>query len=275
MSEGTAPERIEIWFLNDARAGRKGMLARTWARRGPRPRIQRHHRYGYAYLFKAARSTDPRAVEHVCARANTDEMKRQRADIAVAVAPGHHGVVMLCGVRWHRSKTLGISTNLTLVRLLAHGPVLHPVEHVFRFLKANVLANRVFPTVEDVYANLAETWDKFASQPNRIASITTRTWARITAPSWPPRAVTACIGQDFWQRDACVVERFREHSHYPIRRRTLLAVPRRAPTVSDPQMRRAPIPRPPRSHQFYDFIMCRRRNARHGVSLQPLLHSSL
>lgn len=186
---GTAPERIEIWFQDEARAGQKGMLARVWAHRGSRPRILRDHRYGYAYLFGAARSTDPRAVGHVCARANTDEMNRHLADIAAAVAPGHHGVVILDGAGWHRSKALEIPANLTLVRLPAYSPELNPMEQVFQFLKANFLANRVFPTVEDVYTNLAEAWNRFASQPDRVASITARTWARADAPAEPAHAI--------------------------------------------------------------------------------------
>ena len=186
---GTAPERIEVWFQDEVRAGQKGMLARVWARRGSRPRIVRDHRDGYAYLFGAARSTDPRAVGHVCARANTDEMNRHLADISAAVAPGHHGVVILDGAGWHRSKALVIPANLTLVRRPAYSPELNPMEQVFQFLKANFLANRIFPTVEDVYANLAEAGNQFASQPDRIASITARTWARINASAEPAHTI--------------------------------------------------------------------------------------
>ena len=79
--------------------------------------------------------------------------------------------------------------NLTLLHRPAYSPELNPMEQVFQFLKANFLANRVFPTGEDVDANLAEAWNRFASQPDRIASITARSWARVNAPAEHPHAI--------------------------------------------------------------------------------------
>lgn len=36
----------------------------------------------------------------------------------------------------------------------------------------------ILPTVKDVYADFAEAWKLFASQPGRIASVTVRSWRR-------------------------------------------------------------------------------------------------
>ena len=157
------------------------MLSRGWARKGKRPRILRDHRYGYAYLFAAARPEDPVAVGHVCPRANTAEMNRHLLDISRAVKPGCHAVVILDGAGWHRSKDLEVPDNVTLLRLPPYSPELNPIENLFAFLKSNYLANRVFATVDDVHAAIADAWNALLSDPDRISSITTREWAKCTA----------------------------------------------------------------------------------------------
>ena len=170
---------IEVWFQDEARAGQKGMMSRIRARTGTRPRIVRDHRYGYGYLFAATRSDDPAAVGHVCPRANTEEMNRHLDDVAQRVSPGKHAVVVLDGAGWHRSKALRVPDNLTLLRLPPYSPELNPVEQVFAYLKANFLSNRVFPTVEAVHQALGDAWRKFVADPDRIASITARAWAKV------------------------------------------------------------------------------------------------
>ena len=119
-------------------------------------------------------------------------MNRHLADVVAAVAPGHQSVVILDGAGWHRSKAIEIPASLTPVRLPAYSPELDAMEQVFQFLKVGLLASRVFPTVEDVCANPAGPWNRFASQPDRVApptGLTARAWARVTAPDRAAHAI--------------------------------------------------------------------------------------
>ncbi len=104
VPEAVDPERVEIWFQDEARAGQKGMLARLWARKGTRPRVVRDHRYGYCYLFSAACPARGVSAGHVCDRANTEEMNRHLAEIAAKVRPGGHAIVILDGTARRPSK---------------------------------------------------------------------------------------------------------------------------------------------------------------------------
>ena len=168
--EETDPEGIEIWLQDEARAGQKGMLSRVWTRKGSRPRVVRDHRYGYAVLFAAVRPANPVAVGHICDRANADEMNRHLADIAAAVPPGHHAVLVLDGAGWHRAKRLEVPANISLMRLPPYSPELNPTENVFAFLKGAFLANRVFATVQEVRDGIASAWTSLPLGPreNRI-----------------------------------------------------------------------------------------------------------
>ncbi len=177
--EGAAPERIEVWFQDELRAGQKGTNTRIWARRGVRPRAVRDHRYGYRYLFAASRAGDPCAVGHVCGRANTDEMNVHLEMISAKVKPGNHAVVVLDGAGWHRSRALVVPGNVSLLHLPPYSPELNPVEQVFDYLRSNFLSNRFFPTVADVQASMLDAWNAFEADLERIASITKRSWARV------------------------------------------------------------------------------------------------
>ena len=68
------------------------------------------------------------------------------AEIAQAVAPRAHAVVLLDRAGWHVSTKLAVPANITLVPLPAKAPELNPVENVWQFLRDNWLSNRVFAT---------------------------------------------------------------------------------------------------------------------------------
>ncbi len=187
LPEGTDPASVDVWFQDEARLGQKGMLTRVWARRGSRPRVPRDHRYGYCYLFSAICPESGMSAGHVCDKANTDEMNRHLVDIAAAVPQGRHALVVLDGAGWHRSKSLEIPDNVSLLRLPPYSPELNPVETVFQFLKQGNFANQVFATAEVVKDRVEEVWNDFARTPGRIASLGKRSWAKlVTTPTAQP-----------------------------------------------------------------------------------------
>jgi hypothetical protein len=46
-------------------------------------------------------------------------------------------------------------------------------------MRANKLAITVFDDYDDIVATTCEAWNFFANDPDRIASITSRTWATV------------------------------------------------------------------------------------------------
>jgi hypothetical protein len=68
------------------------------------------------------------------------------AEVAQAVAPGAHGVMLMDRAGWHCTKDLAVPDNLTLVLLPARAPELNPVENIWQtvcsFLKRRWLVPR-------------------------------------------------------------------------------------------------------------------------------------
>ena len=163
-------------FKTKHASAKKGMLTRVWARRGSGPRVPRDYRY----LFSAICPESGISAGHVCDRANTDEMNRHLVDIGAAVPRGRHALVVLDGAGWHRSKSLEIPGDVSLLRLPPYSPEPNPVETVFQFLKQGNFDNQVFATAEEVKDRVEKVWNDFAHTPGGVASLgKKRSWARL------------------------------------------------------------------------------------------------
>jgi hypothetical protein len=177
------PERargkpIEVWFQDEARVGQQGTLARIWARRGSRPRAPRDRRYAWTYLSGAVCPERAVGAGLVLPYANLEAMGLHLAEISREVTPGAHAVVVLDGAGWHGTPALRTPGNLTLLPLPRYSPELNPVESVWEYLRQNYLGLRVWPDYAAIVETCCTAWNALMREPDRIASITRRDWAR-------------------------------------------------------------------------------------------------
>ena len=87
----------------------------------------RDTRYEWAYLFGAVCPGRGVAAGLVLPHANTEAMNLHLAEIASAVAPGAHAVLVLDGAGWHGGKDLVVPQNITPLTLPPYSPELNPV----------------------------------------------------------------------------------------------------------------------------------------------------
>ncbi len=97
---------------------------------------------------------------------------------------GNHAALVLDGAGYHIAAALNIPENVTLVRLPPYAPELNPIENVWEYLRGNKLAITVFDDYDDIVDKACDAWNFFEQDPNRIASITARTWATVN--NWGP-----------------------------------------------------------------------------------------
>jgi hypothetical protein len=171
---------LEIWFQDEARVGQKGTLTRIWARKGSRPRKPQDTRYEWAYIFGAVCPARAVGAAIVMPYADTEAMNQHLAVIAARIAPGAHGVIVLDGAGWHSSKALLTPPNLTLVIQPPFAPEVNPAENVWEYLRKNKLAIRVHETYDDIVQACCQAWNDLMATPQRIASIATRAWAKVS-----------------------------------------------------------------------------------------------
>ena len=159
--------------------GQQGTLTRKWARRGTRPRAPRDTRYKWSYIFGAACPERGAAAGLVLPYVDAQAMNLHLEEIARAVAPGAHALLIMDGAGWHTAKAITVPDNVTLLKLPPYAPELNPMENVWAYLRANKLAITVFDSYEDILDKCEAAWNFLANDPQRVSSITKRHWATV------------------------------------------------------------------------------------------------
>jgi putative transposase len=109
---------------------------------------------------------------------NIEAMNEHLAEISRRVSVGAVALLVLDGAGWHSSPRLLVPKNIVLLPLPPYSPELNPMENVWEFLRGNWLSHRVWDTYEAVLDGCQHAWNKLMEAPDRIASLTTRTWAK-------------------------------------------------------------------------------------------------
>jgi hypothetical protein len=141
---------LEVWFQDEMRIGQKNPRTRCWARRGSRPVASQDLRTASAYLFGAICPERGTGAAVIMPRPNTEAMQGHLNEIAGAVSPGAHAVVLLDQAGWHTTPKLSIPGNITLLPLPPRSPELNLADSLWQFLCQTFLSNRVFETYEAI-----------------------------------------------------------------------------------------------------------------------------
>ena len=168
---------IEIWFADEARIGQKNKITRRWAKRGTRPSAPKDQRTASAYIFGAICPAHGKGAGLVLPRCTTQGMTLHLKEIAQAVAPEAHALVLVDQAGWHQSKNLVVPANITLVPLPSKAPELNPVENIWEYMRENWISNRIFASYGDILDHCCDAWNKLTNRPWLIMSIGLRDWA--------------------------------------------------------------------------------------------------
>src|SRR2546422_998993 len=125
-------DTIEIWFADEARVGQKNKITRRWAKRGTRPSAPRDQRTASTYIFGAVCPKRGKGAALILPACNTEAMNLHLAEIAAAVAPAAHAVLLVDQAGWHMSTRLVVPANITIIALPPKCPELNPVENVWQ-----------------------------------------------------------------------------------------------------------------------------------------------
>jgi hypothetical protein len=183
IGQAVGGKPLEIWFADEARVGQKNKIPRRWAKRGTRPSAPKDQRTQSAYLFGAICPAAGKGGGLVLPRCTTEGMTLHRTEIAQAVAPGAHALVLVDQAGWHPSKRLVVPTNITLVPLPAKAPEFNPVETIWPFMRENWLSNRIFTSTQTSSPTAATLGTSSRTRPGS---------------SCPSDCVTGLTGSDQW-----------------------------------------------------------------------------
>ena len=174
-------ERVELWFMGEARVGQKGRTTHVWCERGVRPRGARDVGFASTWLFGAVCPERGAAIGLVLPEASTAAMNLFLAEIGAGLPERTHAVLVLDRAGWHTGHGLDVPPNLTLVHLPAYSPELNPVEKLWQVLRERFLSHRLFRDLDAVIDAACDAWRRLGDEPGRVRS--------LTAFPWLPRSV--------------------------------------------------------------------------------------
>lgn len=134
-------------FQDEARFGRMSDPRACWAPAPHRPVVNlaliREYRYEYAAVSPWDGSLDFMTAEKM----NTEKMSRFLEQVSKA-HKDEFIVMVVDGASSHKSKELFIPKNVALIRLPPYSPELNPAEQIWKILRRDYFANRVFDTLD-------------------------------------------------------------------------------------------------------------------------------
>ena len=170
-------ERVELWFMDEARVGQKGRLTHVWYQKGMRPRRVRQQGFSSAHLFGAVCPERGEGVALVLPEVSVAAMSLFLGELAAAVPAGAHAALVLDGAGWHVGEDLAVPANLTLVPLPPYSPELNPVERVWEYLRDRWLSHRVLAGGYEAVVDAAcAAWNALLAEPGRLRSLTSFPW---------------------------------------------------------------------------------------------------
>lgn len=104
----------------------------------------------------------------------TEAINERLAEIPGAVAPGAQAVPVPDEAGWHGAKALTVPDTITLLPLPPRAPQLIPAESVCTQARANRPAITVFDTCDAIVTACRTAWNRVATDPGTVTSITSR-----------------------------------------------------------------------------------------------------
>src|SRR6266496_1098239 len=175
-------ERFEIWSQDEARVGQTGRTGYIWWQRGDAPRGRRDFGHRSAWIIGAVCPARDTGVALVMTRLDTKAMNLFLAELAQAVAPGAHAVVLMDKAGWHIAGDLVIPANLTPVFLPPYSPELNPIERLWLYLKDNQLSHRVFVGTAEIIDACCDALNTLIAETGRVRSLCSHPWLEKVSP---------------------------------------------------------------------------------------------
>ena len=156
--------RVRVFFMDEARFGQQGTLTRVWARTGSRPTAVKQTRYEWLYLYAAVEPATGASVALEAPHVNTEAMSVFLRMLGAELGPKDHAVLIMDRAGWHKSKTLAVPGNITVLLLPPYSPELNPVENLWHYLRSHYLSNRAYADYPDLLDAGAQAWQKLTPE---------------------------------------------------------------------------------------------------------------
>lgn len=167
-----------VLFEDEARFGRISTLRSCWAPPGVRPHVGHQQVREYRDAVLAVAPSEGRIGALVIGGGFDHEAMGALLAQVRARFPRQYYLMFLDGAGAHISQDLPKLPDMHLELLPPYSPELNPVEPVWDYLREHYFANRVFPSLGRVDAQLCAVFRDLDAKPELVRSITLFDWIK-------------------------------------------------------------------------------------------------
>ena len=171
---------VDVWSQDEVRVGQQGSLSRIWAKRGTRPRKVKQKQFLSTYIYGAACHTSGASYGLVLPEAKSEAMNLFLEELSKCAEAGRHIALILDNAGWHKSKTLKIPDNITLIPLPPYSPELNAMEQIWEWLRNHHFSNQCYKNYEQIVDHACQAWKQISGDPALVRSIMNRSWVNLS-----------------------------------------------------------------------------------------------
>jgi transposase len=102
---------------------------------------------------------------------NTEIINIYLQQFSKEIAEDVHAVLIWDQAGFHKSETLIVPENITIIPLPPYSPELNPVENLWHYFRSHYWSNRAYSGYDDLRLAAIEAWQKSALDPEIIKSV--------------------------------------------------------------------------------------------------------
>ena len=166
-----------MWAEDEHRLGLLPVVRRVWAPKGQRPLAHVRRKYEWLYVYGFVRPSTGQSwwclLPTVTVRAMNLALATFVRDEGIDAT--HRAVLVVDQAGWHTSADLVLPEGIDVVLLPAASPELQPAERLWTLVDEPI-ANRAFPTLDDLETVLVQRCCSLEADRERIKSHTHFHW---------------------------------------------------------------------------------------------------
>lgn len=160
-------------FQDEAGFGRISKPRYCWCEKGTRPSVPCHHIREYRYAYGAVEPKTGDSFFFIMPCCNTECMNMFLNELSKSFPKDK--ILLVCdGAAWHKSKTLKIPENISLLFIPPYTPEMNPIEQIWKEIRKIGFKNEIFHSLQKVVDRLCLTICNLSS--DSIMSVTRRDW---------------------------------------------------------------------------------------------------
>lgn len=136
-----------MYFFDESRFGTHSKIGHGWFVKGSRTGIPVKLGFQNFYVYSAVSPKTGRDSTLLMPYVNSDCMNVFLNHMAKELE-GREILLVMDGAGWHKSRALKIPKNIEIIYLPPYSPELNPVELLWKYIKDNVLKNKIYENLK-------------------------------------------------------------------------------------------------------------------------------